>query len=212
MLRGYIKTWSFNFTKGAGKIDQKTIERILSEIKTLDYVEYKPSTKRLDITRNPYGFFKQTTKRSYNGVALNESGQMTDDDFQQYVMRILRDNNNDAIIQKPADGDNDYVQHKALPDNLDEFRSLFINMIKGKGDMKNKVLFKRRILGLTSYYRSAKEELMPRYTKDENFHVVKIPMSDYQFGIYEQARVEERKLEKSFKKKEGTQKEGRYLF
>lgn len=207
MLRGYIKTWSFQLvTKGAGKIDQKTIERILSEIKTLDYVEYKPSTKRLDITRNPYGFFKQTAKRSYNGVALNESGQMTDDDFQQYVMRILRDNNIDAIIQKPKDGENDYVQHKALPDNLDEFRSLFINMIKGKGDMKNKVLFKRRILGLTSYYRSAKEELMPRYTKDENFHVVKIPMSDYQFGIYEQARVEERKLEKSSKKKKGPKK------
>ena len=79
-------------------------------------------------------------------------------------------------------------------------------MIKGKGDMKNKVLFKRRILGLTSYYRSAKEELMPRYTKDENFHVVKIPMSDYQFGIYEQARVEERKLEKSSKKKKGPKK------
>ncbi len=66
MLRGYIKTWSFQLvTKGAGKIDQKTIERILSEIKTLDYIEYKPSTKRLDITRNPYGFFKQTAKRSY---------------------------------------------------------------------------------------------------------------------------------------------------
>ena len=125
MLRGYIKTWSFQLvTKGAGKIDQKTIERILSEIKTLDYVEYKPSTKRLDITRNPYGFFKQA-KRSYNGVALNESSQMTDDDFQQYVMRILRDNNIDAIIQKPADGENDYVQHKALPDNLDEFAHFY---------------------------------------------------------------------------------------
>ena len=202
MLRGYIKTWSFQLvTKGTGKIDQKRIEKILSEIKTLDYVEYKPSTKRLDITRNPYGFFKQTAKRGYNGVTLNESGQMTDADFQKYIIRILADNNIDAILQKPVKGENDYAQHKALPDDLDEFRSLFINMIKGKGDMKNKVLFKRRILGLTSYYRSAKEELMPRYTKDENFHIIKIPMSDYQFGIYEQARVEERKLERSSKKK-----------
>lgn len=211
MLRGYIKTWSFQLvTKGTGKIDQKRIEKILSEIKTLDYIEYKPSTKRLDITRNPYGFFKQTAKRGYNGVTLNESGQMTDADFQKYIIRILADNNIDAILQKPVKGENDYAQHKALPDDLDEFRSLFINMIKGKGDMKNKVLFKRRILGLTSYYRSAKEELMPRYTKDENFHIIKIPMSDYQFGIYEQARVEERKLERSSKKKGPKKKEDIY--
>ena len=43
-------------------------------------------------------------------------------------------------------------------------------------------LFKRRILGLTSYFRSAQEQLMPEYNKDTDFKVIKIPMSDYQFG------------------------------
>ena len=42
---------------------------------------------------------------------------------------------------------------------------------------------------------------MPEYDKDKDFHVVKVPMSDYQFGIYEEARVQERKLEKQSKKK-----------
>ena len=211
MLRGYIKSWSFQLlTKSGGKIDQKTIEKILFEIRTLDYVEYKPSTKRLVITRNPYGFFKKSTKRGYQGVLLNESGQMSDVDFKEYVIRILRNNGIDAMVEKPSGQENDYVQHTALPDELDQFRSLFINMSKGKGDMKNKVLFKRRILGLTSYFRSAKEDLMPEYEKDSNFHLVKIPMSDYQFDIYEQARVQERKLEKASTKKSGKKKEDLY--
>ena len=56
-------------------------------------------------------------------------------------------------------------------------------------------LFKRRIVGLTSYFRSAQENLMPRFTKGKNFHIIRIPMSDPQFAIYEEARVSERKLE-----------------
>ena len=47
---------------------------------------------------------------------------------------------------------------------------------------------------------------MPNFDKDKDFHVEKIPMSDYQFALYEKARVNERKLEKSNKKKKQMQK------
>ena len=67
--------------------------------------------------------------------------------------------------------------------------------------MTNENLFKRRILGLTSHFRSATEKLMPEFNKDVDLRVLKIPMSDYQFGIYEQARIEERKLETANKRK-----------
>jgi hypothetical protein len=66
--------------------------------------------------------------------------------------------------------------------------------------MKNVELFKKRIMGLTSYFRSVQEELLPKYDKLGDFHIVKIPMSDYQFSIYEQAREKERN-EKKFKTK-----------
>ena len=49
--------------------------------------------------------------------------------------------------------------------------------------------FKRRIIGLTSYFKSAQEELLPRYDKLVDKHVVRVPMSDYQFQIYEEARI-----------------------
>ena len=60
---------------------------------------------------------------------------------------------------------------------------------------KNTNLFKRRVLGLTSYFRSATEGLMPSFNIESDLIVEMIPMSDYQFGVYEMARAEERKTE-----------------
>ena len=57
----------------------------------------------------------------------------------------------------------------------------------------------RRIMGMTSYFRSAQEQLLPKYDVTENFSIVMIPMSDHQFTIYEKARKEERKQEKGQK-------------
>jgi hypothetical protein len=42
---------------------------------------------------------------------------------------------------------------------------------------------------------------MPEFNKDTDFKVVKIPMSDFQFGVYEQARIQERKVAKAAAKK-----------
>jgi hypothetical protein len=44
---------------------------------------------------------------------------------------------------------------------------------------------------------------MPRYEKLVDFHVIKIPMSSYQFTVYEAARAQERKQETSTKQKKG---------
>ena len=90
--------------------------------------------------------------------------------------------------------------YKALPDNFDDFKSLFINP---NNTINNPSMFKMRIIGLTSYFRSAQEQLMPTYdhSNPDDFKIIKVPMSDFQFGIYEEARVQERKLEESNKKK-----------
>lgn len=87
----------------------------------------------------------------------------------------------------------------ALPDVLDEFKTSFI---KDTSDVKNMDKFKRRILGLTSYFRSAQEELLPKYDPNFDTKVILIPMSDYQFSVYESYRVEERKSEKTKPKKD----------
>jgi len=63
-------------------------------------------------------------------------------------------------------------------------------------------LFKRRILGLVSYFPDI-EALLPNFDKDRDFNLVLVPMSNFQFGVYEEARVEERKIERNNAKKRG---------
>jgi hypothetical protein len=81
---------------------------------------------------------------------------------------------------------------KALYDNSDKFQETFI---KESGDaLENVNVLKNRILGLTSYFRSAQEKLLPNIIPDETgneYHLVKVPMSDYQFSKYAVIRKEE---------------------
>jgi len=79
------------------------------------------------------------------------------------------------------------------------------------GEMKEVNHFKRRIIGLTSYFRSAQESLLPSYEDTPQWkHVEKIPMSNYQVGVYEKARKAERKEEDRNKRKKAKQQEGVY--
>ena len=160
----------------------------------IDLIDYKPYSTTLVITLNPFVFVnKYATKyNSYSGVKLEigERGEINDETFIKLVTSILKKNN----IKVQPNGVSVH-EYKALPDTLDEFKNYFI---QANGEMRNPNMFKRRILGLTSYFRSAQESLMPRYAKENpaDFQVIKIEMSDFQFGIYEEARIQERKIEK----------------
>lgn len=227
ILRGYIKTWTIPISwEKTEKLNKDTILSMLDDanLKTYDYVNY--SDNKLTLTRNPYGFINtkkrgtlQGTKRApikmkdtanktrrkqeggnsdvfdrYNGVRLDESGNITDAQFLDSVLRVLKSKKNeisvkDALIEE--------INHKALPDDRDAFLSSFIDA--DQNQTKNINVFQRRILGLTSYFRSAQEELLPRFELTENgdtYHIVKTPMTPHQFGIYEKIRKEEADREK----------------
>jgi hypothetical protein len=203
ILRGYIKTWKFPLVINTSKkIDKQSLQEILLGEKTLDYLDYSPSSKILTITRNPFGFKNKIKKESgYQGVSNNKRSErgetefdtefISDDDFERKIIAILKRNDIDII----PDG----IQikyRKALPDTFDEFVARYVDETERK--LKNTDALKRRILGLSSYFRSAQENLLPRFNKQlgVDYHIIRIPMSDTQFKIYEAARVEERKLEK----------------
>ena len=199
ILRGYIKTWNIPLDiKTKQKVNEAEIKKLFaSNIKLnniIDFVEYKPSSKTLVLTKNPFGFINQYKNNVYKGIKVDEHGQIDDENFLNMVIQIL--SLNQIYVNK---SNVEIINNTSLPDKVDPFNAYFIN--KNNNSLMNVNLFKRRILGLTSYYRSAQEKLMPRYSKEKNFTVVKVPMSDYQFGVYETARVEERKLEKKNKKK-----------
>jgi hypothetical protein len=202
ILRGYIKTWSFPLLINTSqKVDRETLRNMLLREKTLDYLDYSPSTKLLTITRNPFGF-KNTIKKDsgYQGVSNTTKNTseseldtefISDNDFERKIISILRRNDIDII----PDGI-EIKYKKALPDSFDEFVARYVDETTRK--LKNSDALKRRILGLSSYFRSAQESLLPRFNKTlgVDYHIVRVPMSDVQFKAYEAARVEERKLEK----------------
>jgi len=211
ILRGKIKTWHFKLSVDeTKKINQDYLQTLFKKNGNLmDYLEYKPTSNTLTITRNPLGFINvvkstkyDTTKydtTKYEGVELDERGNIDDAKFIKYITNTLEQT---GIKIQPRGIKLD--AYKAMPDTLDDFKKYFID--DKTNEVKNMIMFKRRILGLTSYFRSAQEGLMPKYDKKTDFIVIKIPMSPHQFTKYEEARKAERKVEKNNAMKRGKKK------
>ena len=210
ILRGKIKTWYIKLSiNDKRKISQETIYSIFQSnyiLKNiLDYINYKPTSTTLEITRNPFGFLNEYSPddEKYKGVKVDDNGNIDDDTLLREIVNVLKDNNISIIPNSTR-----VEFYDALPDKLDDFSSYFIG---DNNKVKNMNLFKRRILGLTSYFPDI-DALLPEYNKSSDFIVKKIPMSDFQFGVYEEARVQERKIEKNNakKRKQGQGKENIY--
>lgn len=203
ILRGYIKTWRMQVTiKTTEKVTTARIREILQSEKTLDYVDYSASSKTLTVTRNPFGFrnvYRGTRVEDYKGVGvvqdLETSPFVSDQEFEQSIARLLGKHGIEVILSTKR-----VTNYKALPDDFEGFAEKYIN--PNTKDLINADALKRRILGLTSYYRSAQMALLPRYEKrlGDDYHIIRIPMSDFQFGIYETARASEREKDKNSKK------------
>ena len=124
-----------------------------------------------------------------------ENGLLSDAAFERAIVQKLRENGISVISASTSK----QAPFTALPDKLDDFNGYFID--SSTLAFKNRDLFIRRILGLTSYFRSAQEKLLPTYDAAANFHLVEVEMSDYQFAIYSRVRDLERNQESNMKKK-----------
>ena len=189
ILRGYIKTWNFQLKpEQAYKTTSEKITKLFSREKHMDYFEYA-KTEVLTVTRNPFGFISGDTTSVKPDT---DKPPLTDIEFRDRVVNTLE--RGGIPINR---GKTNVKLFKSFPDDLDTFNQMFL----GENDqVNNPELFKKRILGLTSYFRSAQEGLLPRYNPLTDFIVVKIPMSDYQLGLYEIVRSAERKEELRKKK------------
>lgn len=244
ILRGYIYTWTFKIKVNTSeKVNTDYIRNILDKNKCLvyDFIEYTRNT--LVVTRNPYGFVNvngDTPKRNFSqkqhkhpvtkqtrrnelyggygkhGVKLDEHGNVSNEDFKKQIIYILKKYNLEV------DGNPKIVKEKCLPDDEKTFQNLFIKdstNFKDKNNTESDILhsqtLKRRILGLTSYFRSPNESLLPSFVMNSEgspFHEVKIPMSEYQFADYAKVRKIELEKEKRQKRMKAVQKGNEELF
>jgi hypothetical protein len=199
ILRGYIKTWSFQLASSAQGVTEARLQQLFQSADIMDYMKYSAADRTLTVTRNPYGFVnvhhkKGKDKLLYEGVTVDEHGAVSDDDFVKVVISVLA---GDGI--KATKSSASPVAHKALPDTFDGFEKYFIDA--DTANLKNMDVFQRRILGLTSYYRSAQEQLLPRYDVANDFEVVRVPMSNYQLSVYQQERLAEINKDREAKKR-----------
>lgn len=205
ILRGLIYEWTIVLrTKESTTINTEYFQKLfkknyissdesISIYEILDDLTYKPSTHTLKFTRNPIGFLSKYNKTKYMGVNFEENSQISNNDLITTIINLLK--KEDFIIKKENIIENSY---KAFLEN-DEFIETFVD-IKNR-TIKNSNLFKRRITGLSSFFKSPQEELMPSYNPDTDFKIIKLNMSKYQLKIYENSRKDERTEEKRNAKK-----------
>ncbi|NDC83822.1 hypothetical protein EB093_09230, partial [bacterium] len=218
MLRGAIKTWTFQL-RIKDTVTTETILQMFADanFNTYDYIAYNNGL--LTITRNPYGFVNvQKPARTgkiadgYAGVRLDETGNISDVDFQRMIVRILNNNKTEVVESATK-----VVINKALPDDKDSFLGMFVDT--DSEIIKNNDLFTRRVLGLTSFFPNTQDSLLPSIVKwedeegnERDYEEVKVEMSDYQFAAYEKIREIERNKETSRQRNEKKAKKGDDLF
>ena len=139
----------------------------------------------------------------YKGVCLDETGNVSDKDFAFKVRDILNKNGLEVVGSPQID------LNKCLPDRTDAFLEMFVDT--DSDTIKNPDLFVRRILGLTSFFKSAQETLLPSFVKTadgEVYNVIRADMSEHQFEDYASIRKEEYEKEKDMQKKKKKQGPG----
>ncbi len=172
VLRGYIEVSYFAIKSVGPQYGERwDFGEIMEDLKKNDYVDYlefnKPN-KTLEV---------HFTIKSYDERFKDACDALTQK-FSSY--------NIDIKFLKPIN-----VPLFPVEDGGDEFYNNFVEESSEGVKLKNANIFKSRILGLVSYY-TAKEDIPDKIMKE----YYKVPMSDYQFKIYEILREKERKTEK----------------
>ena len=186
LLRGYIIAFKFTIKpKTTSALALKSLQTLIKNHPLVDQCIVK-SKDTIILTRNPNDFEYITGEPGIKRVAVGQD--MSDNIFRQMIEQLLD--------SKGYSSSYSYNRHTALPNNEADFMRLFYN--EDKNRIKNPELFKSRIMGLVSYYRTQSPELLPTVTVND---IVKVNMSDYQFMKYAQVRKAEIEQDKGSKKK-----------
>ena len=169
------------------KWDETAMTKMFRALPDVDTVEFNSMKRLIYIGRNP-SHFKSIYNDKGDRIAV------------QYVKDMDRLTNNAWVLSirdkfKALGGD--LVPEKVtreilecLPTKFEDFVNSFIDGL----DMKNSLLFQRRIQGLVSYYKGADERMLPKRVDDDKMLEL-VPMSDEQFNKYLDVRWVEIRME-----------------
>ena len=190
ILRGYMPTIIIKFkTTFESIINYDNLKYLLLKNQFVDQIIINRQNKIMKITKNPDYFINDSNGK---GVVYSAkpSDTITIEQFAELVTKLIELQGYKVSVETKLE--------TALPEIKLEFEQQFYNPELTK--LKRVDLIKRRIAGLTSYYEYQDKS---KYPKLLPINYVRIPMSMYQFGVYERYRHQELEKERFKKRKVG---------
>jgi hypothetical protein len=153
----------------------------------VDTVEFNSIKRYILVTRNPENFTTVVNAKNERvAVKYNSKTPVTTPTewFDALKDKFVTD------FKGAAFGNISTEPLEPLPTKLEEFASMFLDGL----NIKNPLLFQRRIQGLVSYFKGADERMIPRRVDDDKI-LEQVPMSSEQFTRYLDVRWDEIKRE-----------------
>ena len=190
LIRGPIERITIPI-KAIPSWDEEKMKSVLQGIPDMDTIEFNALKKTVMVTRNPPHF------RS----VYSEAGERMAVQFMKDLPYIEIPTDWVATWKNKFETDvggaelsMDRISTEklqCLPTEYEEFATLFLDGL----NVKNAMMFARRIQGLVSYFKGADDRLLPKRIEDEKM-LEKVEMSAEQFNHYLQVRWEEIKRDK----------------
>lgn len=178
LLRGYIKTYNFRIFKPNSKWSNKEITKLLKANEEVDQILPDERDNLLTVTKNVRFFTNKYSHIDYQGVVKNMF-KNTSDHFNSNLSSLLK--REGYIIKSSYQED-----FTCFPEMEDEFNNKFIHPLKMT--IRNADIFKRRLLGMVSYFKPEESNLIPTIKAE---HIIECQMSGHQTLKYIQLRSHE---------------------
>lgn len=183
LLRGPIERISIP-TKNATAWDESMMTTFFKQLKDVDTIEYNSVKRTIMLTRNPPYFETQYNEKGERIAVKYNKDFEQNPDIKAWVETWKTKFEGQFPGIELAEPDRYIVEYlECLPTKYEEFMNTFVDGL----NIKNAMLFAKRIQGLVSYFKGADERLLPKRLEEENT-LVKVPMSDEQFLRYLETR------------------------
>lgn len=190
LLRGPIERITLPI-KAIPTWDEEKMTSVLRSIPDVDTIEFNGVKKYILLTRNP-PHFRSVYNDQGDRIAVQYVKDLpyvatSSEWVATWVQKFQVDVGGAEVAVERITTDT----MQCLPTDYDEFATLFLDGL----NIKNPLLFQRRIQGLVSYFKGADERMLPRRVEDDKT-LEKVPMSTEQFAYYLKIRSEEIKSDK----------------
>jgi hypothetical protein len=188
LLRGPIERITIPFAK-ATAWDEEKMKMAFKALPDVDTIEFNAVKKYVLLTRNP-PHFQSVYNEAGDRVAVRYMKDipfvpLAMDWVQTWATKMTAEIGADIAVDRVAT-----ENLECLPTKYEEFANLFLDGL----NIKNALLFGKRIQGLVSYFKGADERLIPKRVDDDKM-LEKVPMSPEQFVQYLDVRFAEIKAD-----------------